>query len=356
VKNIFLFGFYGYGNLGDEILLENSLRLLSNYDEIAKLVILSPKIPRFSGDGFINFELDNVSKYNFPKLLKAINSCDLMIGGGGGIFQDETSLRSFLYYSSLVKYALMAKKPVLLLGQSLGPLRSPISRRVMKKILVSNLVYPLMRDPVSYRYAKLFSKHAVLSTDLAFTYIPQIPNIEKNPKKFSLAIKEPLIVNSDFFHILKSLGFKKVDLLIFFPKEEEKTALKNMETLKKHFEVSISIGYKRIVESIASSSLTFTQRLHGAILSLIFSTKFIASKTPKIVRTFHEFTYPGFANFSSSFELVDSIEKILEFDFESYRRKTLKIFLKRSENVRKMLNFFLEAKYTPKNLIFESKT
>lgn len=357
MKKIFLFGFYGYGNLGDEILLEKSLRLLSEYDNISEVTVLSPKIPRILRENLeINFELTNVSKYNFLKLLKTINSCDLIIGGGGGIFQDETSLRSFLYYSTLVRYALLMKKPVLLLAQSLGPLKNNLSRRIMKKILRADLVYPIMRDPVSYRYSKLFSKNALLSADLAFVNNMEERNfVEKDSEKISLAIKKP-INNSEFFNILELMGFKKIDLLLFFPKEEEKTALRNLDELKKRFEVSVSIGYNRIVNSIATSSLVFTQRLHGAILSLILSTKFISPRNPKIVRTFIEFPYPGFTNFNSSFELVESIKKLEEFDFDSYRETVLETFSRRLINVRKMLNFFLKTKYTAKNLIFEPKT
>ncbi|MDI3472254.1 MAG: hypothetical protein PWQ20_444 [Thermotogaceae bacterium] len=356
VKKIFLFGFYGYGNLGDEILLEKSLRLLSEYDDISRVTVLSPKIPKISGENF-KFELSNVSKYDFLKLLKTINSCDLVIGGGGGIFQDETSLRSFLYYSTLVKHALLIKKPVLLLAQSLGPLKNNISRRIMKKILQSDLVYPVMRDPVSYRYSKLFSKNTLLSADLAFEIDDDKEKgfQEKDSEKISLVIKEP-INSDDFFNIIESMGFKKIDLLLFFPKEEEKIALKNLDKLRNRFEVSVSIGYNRIVNSIATSSLVVTQRLHGAILSLIFSTKFISPKNPKIVRTFIEFPYPGFTDFNSSFELVGAIKSLEKFDFDNYRETVLETFSRRLINVRKLLNFFLETKYITKNLIFEPKT
>jgi len=353
VKNIFLFGFYGQGNLGDEILLENSLKLLAETEEVEKVTVLSPKLPKFSNS---DFELSNVSKYNFPKLLKAINSCDGVIGGGGGIFQDETSLRSFLYYASIVKYALTFKKPVLLLGHSIGPLKSPISRRIMKEILSSDLVYPVMRDPVSYRYARMFSKNATLSTDLAFLYEPIISKVLKDEKKLSLSLKELVDKGGDFFQILRSLGFEKIDLLLFFPREEEKSALKNMRILEKYFEVSIMMGYKRITESIASSNLVITQRLHGAILSFLLSTKFIASKNQKIIRMFQGFPYPGFADLKSSFEIVQSIEKMQDFDFKNYRKKLFQTFTERAENIRKMLKFFLEAKYTRKNLIFKQKT
>lgn len=348
-KNIFLFGFYGQGNLGDEILLENSLRLLSEVEGIEKVSVLSPRLPSFSTN---NFELTNISKYDLLKLGKVISSCDGIIGGGGGIFQDETSLRSFLYYTSIVKYALSLKKPVLLLGHGIGPLRSPISRRIMRKILSSKLVYPVMRDPVSYRYARMFSENAVLSTDLAFVYGPTVSENAKNMRKLSLSLKEPIDRIENFSKIFKSLGFEKIDLLLFFPKEEEKITLKNMRILEKYFEISIMMGYRRITESIASSNLVITQRLHGAILSFFLSTKFIASKSPKIMRVFQEFTYPGFSNLDSSFEVISAIEKIQDFDFEDYRKKLLKIFTERAQNIRKMLNFFLEAEYTRKNLIF----
>ena len=52
----------------------------------------------------------------------AIGRADVVLSGGGGLFQNATSTRSLLYYAGIVRSAIRAGKKTMIFAQSIGPL------------------------------------------------------------------------------------------------------------------------------------------------------------------------------------------------------------------------------------------
>jgi polysaccharide pyruvyl transferase CsaB len=84
-----------------------------------------------------------------PKeILAAIRSSDVFISGGGSLIQDVTSLRNVVYYTSLIRMAKLARKPVMIYAQGVGPLRKSISRTLARGAFqCANVI--TVRDPDS---------------------------------------------------------------------------------------------------------------------------------------------------------------------------------------------------------------
>lgn len=115
-------GYYGFGNVGDEAVLAGLLVGLRGR-AILPLVL--------SGDPAGTRALHGVpSAHRSRDLLWALLRSDALVSGGGGLLQDATSRRSLSYYLGVVRLARVLGKPVVVYGQSVGPLTRAGRRRV----------------------------------------------------------------------------------------------------------------------------------------------------------------------------------------------------------------------------------
>lgn len=126
-----IFGYYGQGNLGDETNLRQLVTWIKENNPKASVTVISAN-PEQTGK---NLKVKSVGKFHWPDIICAIQRSDLLIGGGGSLFQDRTSLRSLIYYSSLVFIAKLYRVPIVMYGQGIGPLRSFIGRLIAGRIL-----------------------------------------------------------------------------------------------------------------------------------------------------------------------------------------------------------------------------
>ncbi len=135
-------GYYGCGNLGDDALL---LGLLTGLD--ASTVDLQVLTGNPEAAGRL-YNVQGVPRKDARAIKEAIAWCDVLVFGGGSIFQDASSARSVAYYYNLVRMAKGAKKKVVLLGQGVGPLKTLVGKRLAKNAFsAADLI--AVRDPDS---------------------------------------------------------------------------------------------------------------------------------------------------------------------------------------------------------------
>ncbi len=117
-------GYYGLGNAGDEAVLSGLLRGLREAKVEADITVLSARpdlTERWHG-------VKAVTRMK-PAALKAIQSCDLLVSGGGSLLQDVTSTASLGYYLAIIATALGVGKRVAIAAQGMGPFHRAASRR-----------------------------------------------------------------------------------------------------------------------------------------------------------------------------------------------------------------------------------
>ena len=129
MKSVLVSGYYGFNNTGDEAMIETfSIELAKrNY----KLIVLSSNPEKTK-------ELYNVEaydRYNLFEVVKAIKKADIVVSGGGTLFQDITSRKSIWYYLGIVWLAQFLKKKVCIAYQGMGPLTTDLYRKMTKKLL-----------------------------------------------------------------------------------------------------------------------------------------------------------------------------------------------------------------------------
>lgn len=128
--DVLLVGYYGFGNLGDELLAETCVRLLeSNGVSRKRIAVLSadPESTKAS------LGVSAFDRWKVSEIHKILKNSKTMLFGGGGLFQDQTSLRSSVYYWSLVQMARFCSVKTWAVGQSLGPFNTVFGSYLAKK-------------------------------------------------------------------------------------------------------------------------------------------------------------------------------------------------------------------------------
>lgn len=131
---IALSGYYGFDNAGDEALLSAITSSIKKLRPSADFVVFSGCPKKTSALHGIRAVYHKNPWQVFRELLGA----DLLISGGGSIFQDVTSARSLPYYISVVALAKLFHKPVIFYAQGVGPINRRLSKFLMR--LVGNRV------------------------------------------------------------------------------------------------------------------------------------------------------------------------------------------------------------------------
>lgn len=111
-----ILGYYGYGNLGDEISLGAIVSALKSAGAVDITVIGRRPYSGILPDGV------TLADGRSPRsLAAAIAKCDVLIAGGGTLLQNVTGEKSLIYYTSLMRLAAAMGKKVRLYG-GVGPL------------------------------------------------------------------------------------------------------------------------------------------------------------------------------------------------------------------------------------------
>ncbi|HEY8296804.1 MAG TPA: polysaccharide pyruvyl transferase CsaB [Candidatus Baltobacteraceae bacterium] len=113
-----LSGYYGFGNLGDDALLEVIVGQLRTRYPYAQIEVLSAQPETTAHD----LRVEATSRMDVGAVREAIARADVVLSGGGGLLQNATSLRSLLYYAGVVRSAVRSKSPTMIFAQSIGPL------------------------------------------------------------------------------------------------------------------------------------------------------------------------------------------------------------------------------------------
>lgn len=170
-----LAGYYGFGNLGDELLLRASLECLERCGVDREAVVVLSNAPEETAR---DFSVAAVSRWSLVEVRRALASSETLLLGGGGLFQDSTSLRSCLWYWGLVRLARLCGARPWALGQSIGPLRSRAAWRLARGALSSCGVLHV-RDEPSMQWAERLGLRAIRGEDLALTLTMPVKDVSE---------------------------------------------------------------------------------------------------------------------------------------------------------------------------------
>lgn len=129
--NILISGYYGYGNAGDEAILNALQKNLLNMEIDSRVSVLSNS-PAYTAS---QYDVTGVYRFSPREIFKSVRKCDLLVSGGGSLLQDRSSTRSLIYYLSIIRMAKLFKKQTMLYANGIGPISKRSNRRIARRIL-----------------------------------------------------------------------------------------------------------------------------------------------------------------------------------------------------------------------------
>ena len=127
--DLLISGYYGFGNLGDESLLDVIAQTAAEVIPGVRIAALT----RDPKKDALRTGLSCVSRMDLFAVGKQIRRSKVLISGGGSLLQDATSARSLRYYAGLLSYAERHGTPAAVYANGIGPIRSEANRSIAGK-------------------------------------------------------------------------------------------------------------------------------------------------------------------------------------------------------------------------------
>jgi polysaccharide pyruvyl transferase WcaK-like protein len=183
-SSVYLYGYYGQGNLGDDLLLQASVAMIRSVRPHAGILVhcrdparLPPlrdaaATPAPAAAVLADSSLSRVQRLmrHFAMLRRAFAQCDALVFGGGTVLQESRSPVSILIIAAMVELARRQGLRVILIGAGLGEPRSAPGRMAMARILRQADI-ACLRDSRSFAIAQGLAPEARLAetSDLVFS-------------------------------------------------------------------------------------------------------------------------------------------------------------------------------------------
>ena len=191
MKNIFIFGYYGFRNTGDEAILQTIVSQIRSAIPNAEITALTYKALETSE----RFGIKAISRNNFKELIKAIKGADVVISGGGSILQDATSSRSLLYYLAIIYIAKKFNKKVMFYGNGFGPITNSFNKK-LARLIINEVDAITVRDHYSKEFMQSLGikKNITVTADVVFSMEqPSEEIIDELLHKENLDLQKPII-------------------------------------------------------------------------------------------------------------------------------------------------------------------
>ena len=182
-------GYIGFDNFGDEAIASV---LVSNLKKngAEKITVLSSNPEKTA-------RLYDVDSEYFLKFFKPILETDVLISGGGSLLQDITSLKSLIYYLTVIVIALVFNKKVVIFAQGFTPFRTKLGKFFTNFVLkYCDKIY--VRDIKSQELLKTMKINSELVSDPVFG----IENFSKEHKGIGVQLRSFPSLTEDFLNNL----------------------------------------------------------------------------------------------------------------------------------------------------------
>ena len=252
-----LIGYYGFGNFGDEAMLFAIRRRLQERG-IENILPLCK-----SG------EPPCLSRARPLRALLALRRCDYVLFGGGNLLQNQTSAFSFFYYAAWI---LLCRRDTLIgIGMGIGELNGEFYERLCGKLLGRfRALYMRTQTDVGYalRLAPALYQRIRLGCDPCL-FLPQSHGAMRRRKIVAIPKGAPDSAMLRFLKRKITEGYEVLPLILFPEKDiagaEKIASLCGTRAITAH-------APEDFFEACEDASLCITERLHGAIFSLLAHT------------------------------------------------------------------------------------
>ena len=313
-------GNYGAQNLGDEMILEGLLEMLKKADNSADICVLkgNEKFPAGIKSGI---------KWIFggnKNTKEKVKNCDYFILGGGGLFGSLSQYANIIWGLQAM-YAYQNKKPVLMLGQSVGKIKNKYVQKFVKNLFNKS-------DLISVRDEKSKENLREIGVTKKIVVVPDLAFARENKAENQMPSKDVIIALRQMKDLSQSFKIQ-IARFVRWLKEEEKMNVKfvnfqtgpvdNDEIL--HDEIKKMIGddsienlspqsTQEVIRLFKNANFAICMRLHSIITAMQAHTPFVAINYSEKVRNLMDY--------------MGAKENLLEMQNVSF--ETLKNFYKKT--------------------------
>ena len=273
-NRIYIIGWFGFENFGDDLLLNTIIKLLSDHSNYIITVPVKKEYKKITV---------NQVKRSYFNFFFSANCQDILIIGPGGLFPSNHFIKVFVYYL-LIKFWKLKKRKVIFWGIGISQ-KMGIAAKQLWKIIVKESDLFVCRNKAFLKEIYPYDKHHVYSIcDIAFlneylikenVFIAEgkkvgifVANISDDHTCYGAVLQKWILIVS----ALISMGYE-VDLIAFTKGLDDKLI----------DDVANSIGGNAIgvyhyselevvIDSISQYYFTITQRFHSLVLSTLART------------------------------------------------------------------------------------
>ena len=145
-------GAYGFGNAGDDAILEAILQEMHAIDPNMPITVLSRR-PRETQR---NYSVHTQHSFDLIRMARVLRRTKLYLNGGGNLMQDVTSRMSLWYYLYTLWCAKRSGALVQMYGCGIGPIIVPDDQKLAAHIINRNVDTITLREPDSLSVLKKF--------------------------------------------------------------------------------------------------------------------------------------------------------------------------------------------------------
>lgn len=311
MKKLLLVGYFGFDNLGDELLLVSLLDYLrKNLPDIKPMVLYGKPLPEVYG----------VEVIPRKSLINGIRVADGICFAGGSILQDVTSMRSLLYYLGIILLSFIMKKPVVMVSQGIGPIRTTLGKKLLK---ILNLTYSIsVRDRDSLEVLErfgIYKPRCYLGNDLVlYLNLEEFkkPLIEKKRDVLISVRESPNFKEGDFLEAITRFKDRyNLDVSILVTHKLKDRDISERFAKKLNCDLVFWESPFSVISIMSSFKFVISMRLHPLILSALLDIPFLGIVYDPKVKAFISY-------FPSAYSLdinnnLDKIEDILSLSWEN---------------------------------------
>lgn len=256
-------GYIGFDNFGDEaiasVLVSNLKRLGAE-----KIILLSSNPEKTS-------KLYDVKSEHFLNFFRPILETDVLISGGGSLLQDVTSLKSLIYYLTIIVLALVFNKKVIIFAQGFTPFRTKIGKFITGFVLkYCDKIY--VRDTKSLELLKSIKIDSKLVSDPVFGIetLPkehkgvgvQLRNFPTITEEFLNSLADRILENfkDEEIKLLSLQNSLDLDILENFAKKLEQRGVKS--------KIYRNESIQETVETISNLEYLIGMRFHANLVAV----------------------------------------------------------------------------------------
>ncbi|MFC4618528.1 polysaccharide pyruvyl transferase CsaB [Camelliibacillus cellulosilyticus] len=340
-------GFYGFGNMGDEAILQSMIDNLRTRWPDIEITVLSYQpeetAQRYKVEScYRGFRRDNRKK------IKALKRADVLLSGGGGLLQDTYATKivsgPLPYYLIIVLLAKLLGTKVMFFSQGIGPITSRYGKFLMRRIANKADFITVRDEPSKILLGTLgvYKPKTAVTADIVLAFqhkkgkLPHQPLSQLKSRAHVAISVRPWFDHTDYFlqiaMALDTLIQEKKIVPVFIPMEGDHDYHASLKVIRQMTNggqcVVLKPEYRanELITLIENCQLLIGMRLHALIFSILAGTPFIGIEYDPKVTSFLQLS--GMTAYGQPLSRLDSDKLVQDAIFLLNHQEDVKSLVK----------------------------